>query len=160
MSVTSALPSADIRLFIANDEVTLEYEDKIRLEFDPTSADLITALEGFGEYVRNTAIVNIIDSDCKHNTNSCDYHLECSLFSAVLQIAFWESDYSIEEGSGMLSSPITLRFRNNQNPFTVMLSPVTVATAEEMGLGFFIDSMTIYALFRATTGTQLVLQLL
>ena len=65
MSVTSALPSAEIRLFIANDEVTLEYEDKIRLEFDPTSADLITALEGFGEYVRNTAIVNIIDSDCK-----------------------------------------------------------------------------------------------
>ena len=60
----------------------------------------------------------------------------------------------------MLSSPITLWFRNNQNPFTVMLSPVTVATAEEMGVGDFIDSMTIYALFRATTGTQLVLQLL
>ena len=63
MSVTSGL-SADIRLFTANDEVTLEY----RLEFDPTSANLITALEGFGEYVRNTAFVNIIDSDCKHNT--------------------------------------------------------------------------------------------
>ena len=68
MSVTRALPSAEIRLFTANDEVTLEYDDKIRLKFDPASADLITALEGFGEYVRNTAFVNIIDSDCKHNT--------------------------------------------------------------------------------------------
>ena len=62
MSVSSALPSAEIRLFTANDEVTLEYE---RLNFDPTAADLITALESFGEYVRNTAIVNIIDNDCK-----------------------------------------------------------------------------------------------
>ena len=64
MSVTSGL-SAEIRLFTANDEVTLEYDDKIRLEFDPTSANLITALEGFGEYIRNTAIVNIIDNDSK-----------------------------------------------------------------------------------------------
>ena len=76
MSVTSALQSAEIRLFIANDEVTLEYEDRVLLNFDPTAADLITGLEAVGEYVRNTAIVNIIDSDCKHNTNSCDYHLE------------------------------------------------------------------------------------
>ena len=75
----------------------------------------------------------------------------------MLHINFGESDYSIEEGAEVLSSPIILQFRNNQNPFTVRLSPVTVATAEEMGLGFFIDSMTIYALFRATTGTQLVL---
>ena len=65
MSVTSALPSAEIRLFTANDEVTLEYEDRVRLDFNPTSADPITGLEGVGEYVRNTAFVNIIDSDCK-----------------------------------------------------------------------------------------------
>ena len=65
MSVSSARPSADIRLFIANDEVTLEYEDRVLLNFDPTAADLITGLESMGEYVRNTAFVNIIDHDCK-----------------------------------------------------------------------------------------------
>ena len=67
MSVTSSQPSAEIRLFAANDEVTLEYEDRVRLDFNPTAADLITGLEAVGD-VRNTAIVNIIDSDCKHNT--------------------------------------------------------------------------------------------
>ena len=70
----------------------------------------------------------------------------------MLEINFGESDYSIEEGSEVLSSPITLQFRNNQNPFTVMLSPVTVFTAEGMGLGFFINSMTIDASSTATTG--------
>ena len=65
VSVTSALPSAEIRLFTANDEVTLEYEDRVRLNFIPTAADLITALEALQEYVRNTAIVNIIDNNGK-----------------------------------------------------------------------------------------------
>ena len=65
MSVSSTLPSAEIRLFTANDEVTLEYEDRVRLNFVPTAAILITGLEDLGEYVRNTAIVNIIDNDCK-----------------------------------------------------------------------------------------------
>ena len=64
MSVSSAL-SAEIRLFAANDEVTLEYEDRVLLNFYPTAANLITGLEDLGEYVRNTAIVNIIDNDCK-----------------------------------------------------------------------------------------------
>ena len=73
----------------------------------------------------------------------------------MLELKFGESDYSIEEGSGILSSPIYLQFRNKQNPFKVMLSPVTVATAEEMGLGFFINSFTIAASSRATKGTQL-----
>ena len=70
MSVTSALPSAEIRLFTANDEVTLEYDDRVRMVFNPTAANLITALEAVGEYVRNTAIVNIIDNDCKHNDST------------------------------------------------------------------------------------------
>ena len=62
MSVSRDQPSAEIRLFTANDEVTLEYEDRVRLNFNPTAANLIT---GLGEYVRNSAIVNIIDNDCK-----------------------------------------------------------------------------------------------
>ena len=65
MSVSRDQPSAEIRLFTANDEVTLEYEDRVLLNFDPILANLITRLEAVGEYVRNTAIVNIIDSDCK-----------------------------------------------------------------------------------------------
>ena len=65
VSVSSTLPSAEIRLFTANDEVTLEYDDRVQLNFDPNPADLITGLEALGEYVRNTAIVNIIDNDCK-----------------------------------------------------------------------------------------------
>ena len=147
MSVSSAL---EIRLFTANDEVTLEYEDRVQLNFNPTAADLIPALEDLGEYVRNTAIVNIIDNDSKFSLRP--HHLEYSLFSAVLEINFGESDYSIQEGSGELTCPITLQFRNNQNPFTVMLSPVTVFIAERMGLGVFINSMTIDILSRATTG--------
>ena len=65
MSVTRALPSSEIHLFTTNDEVTLEYDDRVRLDFNPTTAGLITGLEAVGEYVRNTAFVNIIDSDCK-----------------------------------------------------------------------------------------------
>ena len=85
---------------------------------------------------------------------------QCPLFSAVLEINFGETDYSIEEGVGELSSPITLQFRNNQNPFTVLLSPVTVATAEEMGLGFFINSFTIISSSRAKTGSYILSHLL
>ena len=70
MSVSRDQPSAEIRLFTANDEVTLEYEDRVRLNFDPILANLITRLEDVGEYVRNTAIVNIIDDDCKHNDSA------------------------------------------------------------------------------------------
>ena len=70
MSVSRDQPSSEIRLFTANDEVTLEYEDRVRLNFDPILADLIPRLEALGEYVRNTAIVNIIDNDCKHNDST------------------------------------------------------------------------------------------
>ena len=75
----------------------------------------------------------------------------------MLQINFGESDYSIEEGSGMLSSQISFTFRANQNPFTVRLSPVTVATAEEMGLGDFINAMIIESTFRTTAGIYTLL---
>ena len=71
---------------------------------------------------------------------------------SALQINFGEADYSIVEGSDILSSTIMLQFRNNQNPFTVRLSPVTVGTAESMNLGFFINSGTITADSRATLG--------
>ena len=82
----------------------------------------------------------------------CDYHLQCSLFSAVLQINFGESDYSIGEGFSRLSSQISLTFRANQNPFSVTLTPVTIDIAENMSLGDFINSDNIQPSFRATEG--------
>ena len=48
-----------------------------------------------------------------------------------------------------------LQFRQNQNPFTIMLSPVTVATAEAAGVGSFINSDNIGAVSRATSNTIL-----
>ena len=56
---------ADIRLFTTNDDTTLEYDDSVILTFTPGNPDVIDGLEGAGEYVRNSAIVNIIDNDSK-----------------------------------------------------------------------------------------------
>ena len=55
----------DIRLFATNDEITLEYNDTVILRFLPQIDDLIEAVESFGEYVRVTSIVTIIDNDRK-----------------------------------------------------------------------------------------------
>ena len=56
---------ADIRLFTINDVTTLEYNDYVILTFYPASPAVIPALEGVGEYIRTSAIVNIIDNDRK-----------------------------------------------------------------------------------------------
>ena len=56
---------AEIRLFSSNDETTLEYDDRVILTFTPDNPALITGLEAQGEYVRDTATVNIIDNDSK-----------------------------------------------------------------------------------------------
>ena len=68
-----------------------------------------------------------------------------------LEINFEESDYSMIEGITVLSTNMTLTFRSNQNPFSVILTAVTVDTAESMGLGSFINS-DIVPNFRATEG--------
>ena len=57
--------SAEIRLLTTNDYITLEYDDRVLLRFTPNNSDLIPALEGHGEYIRDTATVHIIDNDCK-----------------------------------------------------------------------------------------------
>ena len=56
---------ADIRLFAAEDAISLEYDDRVLLSFIPDNPDLIPGLPGFGEYIRDTATVNINDSDSK-----------------------------------------------------------------------------------------------
>ena len=57
--------SVEIRLFTSNDQITLEYDDRVQLVFTPDNPALIPGLEDEGEYIRNTAIVNIIDNDSK-----------------------------------------------------------------------------------------------
>ena len=62
----SVLNSADIRLFTVSDRVALEYDDRILLRFTPSSPGFIPGLESVGEYLRDTATVNITDSNRKH----------------------------------------------------------------------------------------------
>ena len=64
--------SSQIHLFTTNDGIILKYDDRVLLRFTPDIRDLILALEDYGEYVRDTAIVNIIDNDCKCSSN-CYY---------------------------------------------------------------------------------------
>ena len=68
-----------------------------------------------------------------------------------LEISFEEDDYSIEEG-GLLSTTIRFQFRHNQNPFTVLLCPVSIDEAENRNLGFFFESDIIDEISRATPG--------
>ena len=55
--------SVEIRLFTSNDEITLEYDDRVILTFTPDNPFLISGLEAQGEYTRDTATVHIIDDD-------------------------------------------------------------------------------------------------
>ena len=144
----SVMNNAQVRIFTTNDFITLEYDDSIILIFTPDNPALIPTLEGFGEYIRDTAIVNIIDDDSK-----CSLHCyeQCAcLYNHFtgLEINFEETAYTIEEG-GTLSADIRLQFRNNQNPFTIILS--TVST-EELGFGINIFSDFIQVISRATAG--------
>ena len=56
-----------IQLFSDNDAITLEYNDTVILRFTANLglAPLISQLETEGEYIRDTAIVDIIDNDRK-----------------------------------------------------------------------------------------------
>ena len=55
----------NIRLVTLNDDTTLEYNEYVTLTFTPNNPAGITGLEDEGEYVRASAIVNIIDNDRK-----------------------------------------------------------------------------------------------
>ena len=66
----------EIRLFIANDQTTLEYNDRVTLVYTPRNPAIIPGLEAAGEYVRSRATVNIIDNDCEFRTST---NWRCSL---------------------------------------------------------------------------------
>ena len=55
--------AASIRIFTVNDDISLEYDDRVRFVFTPDNPVLVPGLEGVGQYIRTTATVNIIDSD-------------------------------------------------------------------------------------------------
>ena len=61
--------SADIRFSAVDDDITLESNDRVNLIFTPEVPDLTDGLEGVGEYIRDTAVVNIIDNDRKNHFN-------------------------------------------------------------------------------------------
>ena len=54
-----------IELHTRNDAVTLEYDDTVLLLFSPDEDDLIEFYEEYGEYIRNSVVVRIIDNDRK-----------------------------------------------------------------------------------------------
>ena len=57
--------SATLSLFTNNDQITLEYDDRIFLSFNPNLqfSDAIDQVTSAGEYIRSSATVNIIDDD-------------------------------------------------------------------------------------------------
>ena len=73
--------------------------------------------------------------------------------ATVLEFSFRDCDYSVNEGSGTLNLPISFMFSDNQNPFTITLSTITVETAESRGLGDLISAQAIFNDSRATSKT-------
>ena len=56
---------AMIDLHTRKDDITLEYDDTVILEFTPDEDDLIEFYEGEGEYIRDSVVVQIDDNDRK-----------------------------------------------------------------------------------------------
>ena len=56
---------AMIELCTRNDNITLEYNDTVLLLFTPEESDLIMLYESYGEYIRESMNVHIVDNDRK-----------------------------------------------------------------------------------------------
>ena len=54
-----------IRLLAVDDDLTLEYDDRVILTFNPADSGLPEHVELAGEFIRHTATVTIIDNDSK-----------------------------------------------------------------------------------------------
>ena len=57
--------SVEVILETIQDFICLENDDRVVLMFTPNNPGLIPDLEAHGEFVRDTARVNIIDNDSK-----------------------------------------------------------------------------------------------
>ena len=63
------IDNEEIRIYTNNDQIAFEYDDRVRLVFTPDNSILIAGVEDLGEYIRDFAIVNIIDNDSKRFYN-------------------------------------------------------------------------------------------
>ena len=54
-----------IRLLAVDDDLTLEYDDRVILTFNPAVSGLLERVELAREFIRHTATVTIIDNDSK-----------------------------------------------------------------------------------------------
>ena len=66
MNPISVTNTAEVHLDTRQDSIALEYDDSIIFIFTPDDSGLIPRLEAVGEYIRDTATVNIIDDDSKY----------------------------------------------------------------------------------------------
>ena len=60
---TSESGATSVMFVTWDDETTLEYDDSVNLIFTPRNPLLIDGIEDTGEFIRDTATVNIIDTD-------------------------------------------------------------------------------------------------
>ena len=71
----------------------------------------------------------------------------------MLEINFEKADYPITEGTPL---SVLMQFRRTQSPFNITLTPVSISSAEDCGLGDFINCAAIGEDFRATPGTKIM----
>ena len=76
----------DITFFTQSDEITLEYDDQVELVFTPNDEGIISQFENEGEYVRNTAIVKIIDNNCKLSYGTVNILLNNVQFWMIIHV--------------------------------------------------------------------------
>ena len=84
----SVMNNAQVNIFTTNDDITLEYDDSIILVFTPDDPALIPGLEAAGEYIRDTATVNIIDDDSKCSLfcyEQCDNTIIVQCWGSILK---------------------------------------------------------------------------
>ena len=60
---TSESGATSVTFVTWDDETTLEYDDSVNFIFTPHNPPLIYGIEDAGEFIRDTATVNIIDTD-------------------------------------------------------------------------------------------------
>ena len=61
--------TVDVRLFTINDDIALEYDDTVILEFKPLYPEFMEELGRKGEFIRESTVVKIIDNDSKLKVN-------------------------------------------------------------------------------------------
>ena len=66
ITISASNGGIDIPVIPVNDEITLEYDDRVLLRFTSAVTNLFSDLANQFEYIRDTAVVNIIDNDRKH----------------------------------------------------------------------------------------------